>query len=114
MKKKIGLTKEDYFLLFGIIAFSLTICNAFLQMHYSSDTYCLIYRGYFDYPSSYFLLDARLISALVCYLGGILHLPYDIYIIGSDIIGVILLSISVFLLNRFMVKRLAISDRKFY
>lgn len=59
-----------------------------------------------------FLLDARLISALVCYLGGILHLPYDIYIIGSDIIGVILLSVSVFLLNRFMVKRLAISDRK--
>lgn len=99
-------------MLFGIIAFSLTICNAFLQMHYSSDTYCLIYRGYFDYPSYYFLLDARLISALVCYLGGILHLPYDIYIIGSDIIGVILLSVSVFLLNRFMVKRLAISDRK--
>lgn len=100
MKKKF--TKENILLLSGIIIFSIIICNAFLQMHYSSDTYCLIYRGYFDYPSHYFLLDARLVSTLVCYLGGILKLPYEIYIVGLDVIGVILLSISVFILYRFM------------
>ena len=103
MKNKI--TKENIFLLGGIIAFSLIMCNAFLQMHYSSDTMCLMYRGYFDYPSYYFLLDARIVSTLVCYLGGILKLPYEVYIVTLDVIGVILLSISVFILYRFMEKQ---------
>ena len=106
MKKKI--TKENLLLLSGVIVFSLIMCNAFLQMHYSSDTYCLIYRGYFDYPSHYFLLDARLVSTLVSYLGGLLRLPYEVYIIGLDIIGVILLSISVVMLYRFMEQELKV------
>ena len=106
MKKKF--TKENLLLFSGVFAFSLIMCNAFLQMHYSSDTYCLIYRGYFDYPSHYFLLDARLVSTLVCYIGGILHLPYEVYIVGLDIIGVILLSTSVVVLYTFMEKQLKI------
>ena len=106
MEKKI--TKENLLLLSGVIAFSLIICNAFLQMHYSSDTYCLIYQGYLEYPSHYFLLDARLVSTLVCYIGGLLHLPYEVYIVGLDIIGVILLSISVVVLYKFLKKQLKI------
>ena len=106
MKGKV--TKENILLLSGIIAFSIIISNAFLQMHYSSDTYCLMYRGYFDYPSYYFLLDARIISTLICYLGGLLKLPYEVYIVSLDIIAVILLSISVIIVYRFMEKQLKV------
>ncbi len=110
--KKLKITKEESIILFSIIAFSLIICNAFLKMHYSSDTFCLIYRGYFDYPSHYFLLDARIVSTIVCYIGGILHLPYEVYLIGLDFIGIILLSISVFILYKLVINQLEIKDIK--
>ena len=110
--KRIKLTREDSILLFSIIAFSLIICNAFLKMHYSSDTFCLMYRGYFEYPSYYFLLDARIISTLVCYIGGILHLPYNVYLISLDVIGVIFLSLSVFILYKLIIKQLDIKSVK--
>ena len=108
--KKIKLTKEEYLLLFAITAFSLIICNSFLQTHYSSDTFCLIYRGYFNYPSYYFLLDARIVSTIVCYIGGILHLPYEVYIVTLDFIGVILLSLSVFILYRLVINQLDVKS----
>lgn len=108
MKK---LTKEDGVLLLIICAISAILCSAFLQMHYSSDTYCLIKWGYFEYPSHYFLLDGRLISTLVCYLAGILHLPYNTYIIGMDIIGIFLMSLSVFVLYKALLKIMKI-DKK--
>ena len=89
------LKKEDNIILFIITATSFVLCSAFLQMHYSSDTYCLIKWGYFEYPSHYFLLDGRLISTAVCYLAGVLKVPYNVYIIGMDIIGILFLSLSV-------------------
>ena len=106
--KRFKLTKEESIILFMITAFSMIMCNAFLQMHYSSDTFCLMYEGYFNYPSKYFLLDARIVSSLVCYLGGILHLPYEVYIVSLDFIGVILLSLSTFILYRFIIQELEI------
>ena len=49
------------------------------------------------YPSQYFLLDARLISTLVCYAAGILHIPYESYIIGMDVIGILFVSIAIYM-----------------
>lgn len=98
------LKKEENIILLIITAISLILCSAFLQMHYSSDTYCLIKWGYFEYPSYYFLLDGRLISTVVCYLAGALKIPYNVYIIGMDIIGILLLSLSVWVMYKTLVK----------
>lgn len=51
------LKKEENIVLLIIIGVSFILCSAFLQMHYSSDTFCLIKWGYFEYPSHYFLLE---------------------------------------------------------
>ena len=91
MKK---LNKEENIIILAITAISFILCGNFLQMHYSSDTYCLIKWGYFEYPSHYFLLDGRIISTTICYLAGALKISYNIYIIAMDIIGIILLSLS--------------------
>lgn len=69
-------------------------------MHFSSDTYALIDLGYFRYPFEYFLHDGRIISTLICFIGGILHLPYNVYIISMDIIGMIFLSVSIYILSK--------------
>ena len=56
--------------------------------------------GYFEYPSHYFLLDGKIVSTLVCYLAGILKIPYNAYIICMDVIGIILMFLSCFILYK--------------
>ena len=80
--KKIN--KKNFIELISITLVTLVLCSNFLQMHFSSDTFALINYGYFRYPSEYFLLDGRILSTLACYAGGLLHLPYPVYIIGMD------------------------------
>lgn len=108
MKK---INKEEKILLLIIIAVSMILCSSFLQMHYSSDTYCLMKWGYFEYPSHYFLLDGRLISTLVCYLAGLFNIPYTIYIVGMDIIGILLLSITVFVMYKTLLNVMKIEKK---
>ena len=78
---------------------TIIFCNNFLQMHFSSDTYVLYSLGYMEYPSKYFLLDGRIVSAIVCYIAGFLKIPIPVYIVGMDFIGMIFLSVSIFLMS---------------
>lgn len=101
---RLKINKNDV-ILFGLIWIMMIILNnAFLHMHYSSDTYCLIDFGYMNYPKEYFLRDGRLISSLVCFFAGIIHLPYKEYIIGMDFIGIIFISLSIFILYKYILK----------
>lgn len=90
-----------YLIIFGITLF---LCQNFLQMHYSSDTYVLYDLGYMEYPSQYFLLDGRLISTIVCYIGGILNLPIPVYIIGMNFLGIIFVATSIYLMDKILEK----------
>ena len=81
LKKLKQINKNEVIKYAIILVITLLLCQNFLQMHYSSDTYVLYDLGYMEYPSQYFLLDGRLISTAVCYLGGILNLPIPVYII---------------------------------
>ena len=111
MKKNIS--KKDIFLLIGIILFSIIMCHVFLRVRYSSDSYCLMYRGYFEYPLHYFLLDGRIVSTIVCYVSGLLKLQYNVYFIILDFIGIIILSVSIFILYKYLSKILKF-DRILY
>lgn len=83
-----------------ILIITLLLCQNFIQMHYSSDTYVLYELGYMKYPSKYFLLDGRLVSTLVCYLAGILNIPISAYIIGMNLIGIILIATAIYILSK--------------
>ncbi len=87
-----------------IVGITLLICQNFLQMHYSSDTYVLYDLGYMQYPSQYFLLDGRLISTIVCYIAGILKIPISTYIIGMDFMAIIFIGTSVYIINEILEK----------
>lgn len=92
--------KKNNVIEFGIIlVITLLLCQNFLQMHYSSDTYVLYKLGYFEYPSKYFLLDGRLISTIVCYLAGILLIPIESYIVGMDFIGIVFVALAIYLIK---------------
>ena len=102
--------KQDLILFAVIWIFTMLVNNAFLQRHYSSDTMCLIYHGYFEYPTHYFLLDGRIFSTLMCYLGGILGLPFDTYLFISNFIGIALLSLTFVILFKFIISYLDIKN----
>lgn len=85
-----------------IFIITLLLCSGFLQMHFSSDTYVLYDLGYMNYPQEYFLLDGRLISTIVCYIGGVLNLPIPVYIICMDFIGIIFIATAIYLMNKIL------------
>lgn len=97
-----NLDKANVLKYFIIQLITLFICQNFLQMHYSSDTYVLFDLGYMAYPSKYFLLDGRLISTLVCYMAGILNIPMNAYIIGMNFIGIIFVGIAIYLMSKIL------------
>ena len=105
--------KENLIQYFIIMGITLILGNAFLQTHFSSDTYVLYNLGYFQYPSEFFLLDGRIISTLVCYIAGGLHIPYNIYLIGMNFIGICVLSYAIFLLTKKTNELLALQDKKY-
>ena len=94
-----------------VFIFSIIVNSAFLQRHYSSDTMCLINYGYFNYPIKFFLLDGRIISTLMCYLGGILNLSFDMYLFISNFIGILILSLTVIILYKVTIKYLEIENK---
>lgn len=99
MEKIINKIRENKkeIMLFMIILFICTmLCSNLIQMHIASDTYNLIDLGYFEYPSQYFLKDARIFSAMATYIAGILNLPYEIYIVAMEILAVIITSLSIY------------------
>lgn len=104
------LDKQDIIEYVVILIITLLLCQNFLQMHYSSDTYVLYDLGYMEYPSQYFLLDGRLISTVVCYLAGILNIPISVYIVGMDFIGIIFIATSIYLMNKIL-KQLINTDK---
>ena len=112
MKNKLRnkIKKEDVILVILIFIFALIMNNAFLRRHYSSDTMCLIDLGYFEYPLNFFLLDGRIVSALVCFIGGILNLSIETYLLISVVIGILMLSISIVILYKFIINYLEIKN----
>jgi len=109
LKEKIN--KKDVILFICVFVFSMIANNAFLHRHYSSDAMCLLEHGYFIYPTKYFLLDGRIISTLVCYLGGVLNLPVDTYLFISNLIGILFLSIAIVILFKFIIKYLDVNNK---
>lgn len=103
-KAKIKINKDNLITYFAIFILTLLFCQNFLQMHYSSDTYVLYNLGYMKYPTKYFLLDGRLISTIICYLAGILHIPIKAYIIGMDFIGIILITTAIYIFSMLIIK----------
>ena len=105
---KIFLTQKKYELIvyFSILVFCIIVCSPLLQMHIASETYNLMDLGYFNYPSIYFLSDARLISTLVTYLAGFLHLSYPVFIVGMEVLAIFITSVSIFLLYKTLLEKL--------
>ena len=102
---------KKYVIIFCIILlFSIIVCGQFLQMHYASDTYNIIYHGYLEYPNLYFLKDARIFSTLALYIANFFDLSINTFIIGMDFIAIIFQCISVLVVYSIIKKIIKIEE----
>ena len=108
------LKKKKVVLYFIILTFCTIVCAPLLQMHIASDTYNLMDLGYFEYPSQYFLKDARIVSTLFTYLAGILHLDYSVFIVGMEILAIIIASFSIYILYKTIGEKVLRNEKNIY
>ena len=105
--------KSNLYLYLIIFIFTILTCSPLLQMHLSSDTYNFIDEGYFDY-ADIFLQNGRVISAFMTYLGGVLNLNYEVFIIGMQILSVIIASFSIYILYKTIVEKVMGNEEEAY
>ena len=98
--EKIKEHKKDLILFVIVFLISIVMCGAFLQPHYTHDTYKIVRDGYEFYSYDKFLKEARPFTALITLLAGKINLPIENYIVISFILALIFLSISVVLVYK--------------
>lgn len=87
-----------------IFIIATAIFYQFITMHYATDTYNIINRGYKEYAIKYSLNDGRPIMCLISLLAEKINLPIEIYIIGLTIIAIFISCISVLKLKNIFMK----------
>ena len=112
VKEKLEKNKKEWIIWGFILLFCIIICSPLLQFHIASDTYNLMDLGYFAYPSQYFLKDARIVSTLVMYIAGFLHLPYEIFIVLMEILAVVIVAFSIYYLYKTIKEKTTVDSTK--
>ena len=103
--EKIKEHKKDLILFFIVFLVSIVMCGAFLQPHYTHDTYKIIYDGYEFYSYDKFLKEARPFTAIITLIANKINLPIEIYMIISFVLALIFLSISVLMVYKLFIKQ---------
>ena len=103
--EKIKEHKKDLILFVIVFFISIVMCGAFLQPHYTHDTYAIINDGYKFYSYDKFLKEARPFSAIITLLADKINLQIERYMVISFILAITFLSISVVLVYKSLRKQ---------
>lgn len=96
--------KKDLIILSIIYVFTLLVFFNFVNMHYATDTYNIINRGYKEYAIKYSLNDGRPIMCLISLFADALNLSINIYIVSLIVMALFVSCISVMKLKN-VIKR---------
>ena len=81
-------------------------------MHYATDTYNIINRGYEDYAIKYSLNDGRPIMCLISLLASRMHIPIEGYIITLTVMAIFISCLNVFIIKNTVIKFMNINGKK--
>lgn len=87
-----------------VLIFSCIVFISFLNMHYATDTYNIIDRGYKEYAIKYSLNDGRPVMCLISLLAEFLKLPIAIYITSLTFLAIFVSCVSIMLLKTIIEK----------
>lgn len=92
--------KKDLIIFTTILIFTCIIFFNFLNMHYATDTYNIINRGYKEYAVSYSLNDGRPVMSLITLLAQLVNMPINVYIITLTFLAILISCTSVMVLKK--------------
>lgn len=104
INKKINIKKEDLITYIIIFIITCIIFAPFLVGHYSTDTYNIYNKGYFEYATKYSLNDGRLFMGVIGLIASVINIPIKAYVIFTLLGGLVLSCIAVILLKNIIEK----------
>ena len=96
--------KREVWMFLIVFALALLMCMAFLQPHYTHDTYYIELSGYSRYAQTNFVPEGRPITGLVMILADLINIDIKVLGVISFVIAIAFLSLSVVLLYKIMTK----------
>lgn len=96
--------KREVWMFLIVFVLALLMCMAFLQPHYTHDTYYIEVNGYAKYTAMNFLPEGRPITGLVMILAELINIDIEVLGVISFVIAIAFLSLSVVLLYKIMTK----------
>lgn len=96
--------KRDIIIFTILLIISCAIFWSFLNMHYATDTYNIIDRGYAEYAIKYSLNDGRIFMCAISLIAEFLNIPISIYIIGLTFLAIVTSCISIMYLKNVVQK----------
>lgn len=96
--------KREVWIFLIVFVLALLMCMAFLQPHYTHDTYYIEVNGYAKYTAMNFLPEGRPITGLVMILAELINIDIEVLGVISFVIAIAFLSLSVVLLYKIMTK----------
>lgn len=108
MKKR----QKDFLIFCGIFILAVLMYINWITMHYSADTYNIINVGYKTYATSWSLKDGRLIMYIITIIAEKLHMPIEVYVVGTLVGGLILSCICVIKLKNIFLAGNSVTLRK--
>ena len=96
--------KREIWIFLIVFILSLITCMAFLQPHYTHDTYLIKYMGYTEYAFKYFIPEGRPITGLFVMIADLLNIRIEILGVVSFVVAIAFLSLSVVILYKIIMK----------
>ncbi len=87
--------KKDLIIFIVIFLFSIIMCNEFIKMHYTTDTYKIIDDGYMNYARNWSMKDGRIFTCMILVIAYLLRIPIQILNYILTILSIIVSCISV-------------------
>ena len=103
MKIKELISKKNLIQFLVIFFVSVVVCNGFIRMHYTTDTYKIADEGYINYAMNWSLKDGRIFMALFLYICNFFKLPINLVNFLFTLFGIFFSCIAVMLLKKIIV-----------
>ena len=98
------INKRNIITLTVLLLVSCAIFISFLNMHYATDTYNIIERGYAEYAIKYSLNDGRIFMCAITLIAEFINLPISIYIIVLTFFAIVTSCIAIMYLKNVIQK----------
>jgi len=98
------ISKKEIITFSIIFVFTLIIFYQFLDMHYATDTYVLIEKGYYEYALNGSLAGGRAIMCVIGLVAGMLHIPVTAYVISTLVIALFISCVSVLVIKNIILQ----------